>query len=298
MRRDRAGSIAAIAVLAVAIGWSALFTVHQTQQALLVRLGDPVRTITEPGLHFKVPLIDTVISIDKRVLDLEAPAQEIIASDQKRLVITSFARYRVLDPLKFYQAVGSVPEANSRLSVMLISTLRRILGEASFTQILRTERTQLMAAMRDRLDREAGSLGISIVDVRIRGANLPEQNSQAIFRRMQTDRQREAAVYRAEGSRRAQEIRAKADHDATVLVAEATAKAQQFRGEGDAERNGIFADAFGSDAEFAAFYRSMQAYDNALRHDTTRMLLRTDSEFFRYFSDPSGKKRQPRPLEP
>jgi len=298
MRRDRAGSIAAIAVLAVAIGSSALFTVHQTQQALLVRLGEPVRTITEPGLHFKVPFIDTVISIDKRVLDLEVPAQEIIASDQKRLVISSFARYRVLDPLKFYQTVGSIAEANSRLSVMLISALRRILGEASFIQILRTERTQLMSSMRDQLDREAVSLGISIVDVRIRGANLPEQNSQAIYNRMQTDRQREAAVYRAQGSQRSQEIRAKADRDAAVLVAEATSKSERLRGDGDAERNRIFADAFGRDPEFAAFYRSMQAYDAALRPDTTRMLLRTNSEFFRYFVDPSGKKGQPRPVEP
>jgi membrane protease subunit HflC len=290
MRQSRAGSIAAIAVLAVAVAWSASFTVHQTQQALLVRLGEPVRTITEPGLHFKVPFIDSVISIDKRILDLEVPAQEIIASDQKRLVISSFARYRVLDPLKFYQAVGSVDEANSRLSVMLIAALRRILGEASFVQILRTERTQLMSSMREQLDREAGSLGISIVDVRIHGANLPEQNSQAIYQRMQTERQQEAAMYRAEGSQRSQEIRAKADRDATVLVAEATSESERLRGDGDAERNRIFADAFGRDPEFAAFYRSMQAYDAALRHDTTRMLLRSNSEFFRYFVDPSGKK--------
>lgn len=290
MSFDRVGSIAAIAVLALAIGWSALFTVHQTQQALLIRLGKPVRTITEPGLHFKVPLIDSVISVDKRVLDLEVPAQEIIASDQKRLVISSFARYRVLDPLQFYQAAGSVSEANSRLSVMLISALRRVLGEASFIQILRTERTQLMSSMRDQLDREAGSLGISIVDVRIRGANLPEQNSLAIYNRMQTDRQREAAVYRSEGSQRSQEIRAKADRDVTVLVAEATSKSEQLRGDGDAERNRIFADAFSNDPEFAVFYRSMQAYDTALRDDATSMLLRTKSEFFRHFVDPSGKK--------
>jgi len=289
MRLDRAGGIAAIAVLAVAIGWSTLFTVYQTQQALLIRLGEPVRTITEPGLHFKVPFIDSVISIDKRVLDLEVPAQEVIASDQKRLVISSFARYRVVDPLKFYQTAGSVAEANSRLSVMLISALRRTLGEASFIQILRSERAQLMSSMREQFDREAGSLGISIVDVRIRGANLPEQNSQAIYSRMQTDRQREAAVYRAQGNERSQEIRAKADHDATVLVAEATSESEKLRGDGDAERNRIFADAFGRDPEFAAFYRSMQAYDVALRHDTTRMLLRTNSEFFRYFVDPSGK---------
>lgn len=267
-----------------------MFTVHQTQQALLIRLGQPVRTITEPGLHFKFPFIDSVISIEKRILDLEVPAQEVIASDQKRLVVSSFARYRIHDPLKFYQAVGSVAEANSRLSIMLISALRRILGEASFVQILRTERTQLMSSMRDQLDREAGSLGISIIDVRIRGANLPDQNSQAIYNRMQAERQQEAAVYRAQGSQRSQEIRAKADRDATVLVAEATSKSERMRGDGDAERNRIFADAYGKDPEFAAFYRSMKAYELSLAPDTTRMLLRTNSDFFRYFVDPSGKR--------
>ena len=290
MNLDRAGSIASAGVLAAAIGWSGMFTVHQTQQALLVRLGQPVRTIIEPGLHFKVPLIDSVIPVEKRVLDLEVPAQEIIAFDQKRLVISSFARYRVLDPLKFYQTAGSVSEANSRLSIMLISALRRILGEASFIQILRTERAQLMSSMRDQLDREAGSLGVSIVDVRIRGANLPDQNSQAIYSRMQTDRQREAQVYRAEGSQRSQEIRSKADRDATVLVAEATSKSERMRGDGDAERNRIFADAFGRDPEFAEFYRSMQAYETGFRHDTTRMLLRTGSQFFQYFVDPFSKR--------
>jgi len=289
MGLDR-GGIAAAIVLVAAVGWSAVFTVHQTQQALVVRLGEPVRTITEPGLHFKMPLIDDVISIEKRVLDLEVPAQEIIASDQKRLVVSSFARYRVLDPLKFYQTVGSISEADSRLSIMLISGLRRVLGEASFIQILRTQRGELMSSMRDQLDREANSLGISIVDVRIRGANLPEQNSLAIYSRMQTERQREATVHRAEGGQRSQEIRARADRDATVLIAEATSKSEQIRGDGDAERNRIFVDALGRDPEFDAFYRSIQAYNAALRHETTFMLLRTNSEFFRYFVDPSGRK--------
>lgn len=237
-----------------------------------------------------MPLIDNVISIERRVLDLEVPAQEVIASDQKRLVITSFARYRIVDALKFYQTAGSVSEADSRLSIMLISALRRVLGESSFVEILRTQRSQLMSSMRDQLDREANSLGISIVDVRIRGANLPEQNSLAIYSRMQTERQQEAAVYRAEGSQRSQEIRAMADRDATVLIAEAASKSEQTRGDGDAERNRIFAGAFGRDPEFAAFYRSMQAYETALLHDTTVMLLRTNSEFFQYFVDPSGRK--------
>ena len=185
MRLDRAGGIAAaVALAAMIIGYGAMFTVYQTQQALVVRLGQPVQTITEPGLNFKMPFIDNVISVDKRILDFELPAQEIIASDQKRLVVSGFARYRILDPLKFYQTVGSIAEANSRLSVLSISALRRVLGEASFIQAVRDERAQLTGRMRDQLDREAASLGISVVDVRIRRANLPEQNSQAIYHRM------------------------------------------------------------------------------------------------------------------
>jgi membrane protease subunit HflC len=294
MRLDRAGGIAAaIASAAMIIGYGAMFTVYQTQQALVVRLGQPVQTITEPGLNFKMPFIDNVISVDKRILDFELPAQEIIASDQKRLVVSGFARYRILDPLKFYQTVGSIAEANSRLSILSISALRRVLGEASFIQAVRDEREQLTGRMRDQLDREAASLGISVVDVRIRRANLPEQNSQAIYHRMQTERQREAAEFRAQGSQRSQEIRAKADRDVAVLVAEATSKSEQLRGEGDAERNHIFADAFDRDPDFFAFYRSMQAYEAGLRPDTTRMLLRTGSEFFQFFADPLGKRLEP-----
>jgi membrane protease subunit HflC len=295
MNFDR-GGIAAITVLAAAIGSSTVFTVHQTEQVLIIRLGEPLRTITEPGLNFKMPLIDNVISIEKRVLDLEVAPQEIIASDQKRLIITSFARYRILDALKFYQTLGSVSEAESRLSIMLISALRRVLGESSFIQILRTERSHLTSSTRDQLDSEAGSLGISIVDVRIRGANLPEQNSLAIYNRMQTERQREATMYRAEGSQRSQEIRAMADRDATVLVAKATSNSEQIRGDGDVARNRIFADAFGKDPDFAAFCRSMQAYDTALLHDSTRMLLWTNSEFFRYIVDPLGQETTAGPM--
>ena len=294
MRLDRAGGIVAtVALAAMILGYGAMFTVYQTQQALVVRLGQPVRTVTEPGLNFKLPFIDSVISIDKRILDLEMPAQEVIASDQKRLVISGFARYRILDPLKFYQTVGSIDEANSRLSTFLISALRRVLGEASFIQVVRDERAKLTSRMREQLDKEAASLGISVIDVRIRSANLPDQNSQAVYQRMQTERQREAAEFRAQGSQRSQEIRANADRDVTVLVAEATSKSEQLRGEGDGERNRIFADAFGRDPDFFSFYRSMQAYEAGMRHNTTRMLLRPDSEFFRYFVDPWGKSSTP-----
>ncbi|MBX6425404.1 MAG: protease modulator HflC [Variibacter sp.] len=286
------GAIAVLVVLAVIVGYGTLFTVYQTRQALVIRLGNPVHVYTEPGLHFKWPLIDNVVFIDKRILDLENPAQEVIASDQKRLVVDAFARYRIQDALRFYQAVGTIEGANSRLATMLNSALRRVLGETTFTHVVRDERAQLMARIREQLDREAKAFGIEVVDVRIRRADLPEQNSQAVYQRMQTERQREAAEFRAMGSQRAQEIRSRADRDVTVLVAEATSRAEQIRGEGDAERNRIFAEAYSRDPSFFAFYRAMQAYDAGLRHNDTRMVLKPDSEFFRYFNDPEGKPRE------
>jgi membrane protease subunit HflC len=283
------GIVTALAVAATFLVYDAVFTVYQTQMALVVRLGRPVQIVTESGLHFKMPLVDRVISIDKRILDLEMPAQEIIASDQKRLVIGGFARYQVADPLKFYQTLGSITEAESRLSTLLISALRRVLGEATFIQAVRDERAHLTAKMREQLDQGAAFLGISIVDVRIRSANLPEQNSQAIYLRMQTERHREAVEFRAQGAQRGQEIRAKADREVTVLIAKATAQAEQVRGEGDGERNRIFASAFVRDPDFFAFYRSMQAYETGLQGENTRMLLSPNSEFFRYFVDPWGR---------
>jgi modulator of FtsH protease HflC len=292
MRLGIAGGILVVLIIAVlVVGYGSVFTVYQTQQALVVRLGDPVRIVTEPGLNFKIPIIDSVIPIDKRILDLESPSQELIASDQKRLVVDAFARYRIQDPLKFYQTVGGQDQANSRLSTFLISALRRVLGEATFIQVVRDERPQLTARMREQLDREAAPFGVSVVDVRIRRADLPEQNSQAVYSRMQTERQREAAEFRAQGGQKSQETRSRADRDVTVLIADATNKSEQLRGEGDAERNRIFADAFGRDPDFFGFYRSMQAYDASLKPNdkaSSRLLLRPDSEFFRYFVDPSG----------
>jgi modulator of FtsH protease HflC len=291
MRTNFVGGIAAvILVAALIIGYSSLFTVYQTRQALVVRLGDPVRVVTEPGLNWKVPFIDAVIPIDKRILDLESPSQEVIASDQKRLVVDAFARYRISDPLRYYQAVGSIEAVNLRLNTLLISALRRVLGESTFIQVVRDERAQLTARIREQLDREAAAFGITVTDVRIRRADLPEQNSQAVYQRMQTERQREAAEFRAQGSQRAQEIRSRADRDVTVLIADATSKGEQVRGEGDAERNRIFADAFNKDVDFFSFYRSMQALESGLRHNDTRMVLKPDSEFFRYFVDPSGNR--------
>ena len=293
MRLNLAGGIvAALIIVALIVAYGALFTVYQTRQALVVRLGQPVRVVTDPGLHSKIPLIDSVISIDKRILDLENPAQEVIASDQKRLVVDAFARYRIQEPLKFYQTVGTVEGANSQLSILLNSALRRVLGEATLTQVVRDQREHLMTRVREQLDGEAQAFGISVVDVRIRRADLPEQNSQAVYQRMQTERQQEAAQFRAQGTQRGQEIRAKADRDVTVLLAEAQSKGEQTRGEGDAERNRIFAEAYGKDPDFFAFYRSMQAYEAGLKSNDTRMLLKPDSEFFRFFVDPSGKPRE------
>jgi membrane protease subunit HflC len=293
------GAIAIVLLILLVVAYSTFFIVYQTRQALVVRLGQPVRVITEPGLNAKIPFIDSVIYIDKRILAIESPAQEVIASSQdkanagvaqagERLVVDAFARYRIIDPLKFYQTVG--PDgANSQLSILLNSALRRVLGAATLADAVRNRREDLMAQMRDQLDRDAQPFGIQVVDVRIRRVDLPEQNSQAVYQRMQTERQREAAEFRAQGSQKSQEIRARADRDVTVLLAEANSQAENTRGQGDAERNRIFADAYGKDADFFSFYRTMQAYERSMQHNDTHLVLRPDSDFFRYFGDPSGK---------
>jgi modulator of FtsH protease HflC len=276
-------------LIAALVGYSALFTVQQTEQALVVRFGRPVDIVTDPGLHFKVPFTDTVIPVDKRILDLENPSQEVIASDQKRLVVDAFARYRIKDALKFYQSVGTVQAANLQLTTLLNAALRRVLGEVTFIQVVRDEREALMGRIRDQLDHEADGYGIQVVDVRIRRADLPEQNSQAVYERMKTERAREAAEFRAQGAQKAQEIRANADREAQVIRAEARSKAEQIRGEGDAERNRLFAEAYGKDPDFFAFYRSMTAYENGLKSADTRFLLAPESDFFRFFGNPAGK---------
>jgi membrane protease subunit HflC len=289
MRSPVAGIVTLVLLFFVVIvGYSSIFTVSQTEQALVVRLGRPVDVVSEPGLNFKAPFIDTVISIDKRILDLENPSQEVIASDQKRLVVDAFARYRIKNPLRFYQSIGSIQAANIQLTTLLNASLRRVLGEVTFINVVRDERENLMTRIRDQLDREADQYGIQVVDVRIRRADLPEQNSLAVYKRMQTEREREAQEFRAQGGQKAQEIRSKADRDATVIIADANSTAEQTRGVGDAERNRLFAEAYGKDPEFFAFYRSMAAYETGLRSNDTRFLLRPDSEFFRFFANPSG----------
>jgi membrane protease subunit HflC len=285
-------------LVAIIIGYSSLFTVAQTEQVLLVRLGEPIRVVTEPGLNFKAPFIDTVISIDKRILDLENPSQEVIAADSRRLVVDAFARYKIKNALRFYQSVGSIQAANLQLTTLLNAALRRVLGEATLTQIVRDDRDALMVRIRDQLDKEADGYGIQVVDVRIRRADLPEANSQAVYQRMQTERQRQAAEFRAQGNQKAAETRAKADRDATVIIADANSTAEQTRGAGDAERNRLFADAYGRDPDFFAFYRSMSAYETGLRSNDTRFLLRPDSEFFRFFGSSSGKNGTAAPAAP
>jgi membrane protease subunit HflC len=294
--RGVSGIVALILLIVVVIvGYSCIFTVRQTEQALVVRLGEPVRVVTDPGLHFKAPFVDSVISIDKRILDLENPAQEVIAFDQRRLVVDAFARYRIKNALRFYQSVGSIQAANIQLTTLLNASLRRVLGEVTFIQVVRDEREALMNKIRDQLDKEADGYGIQVVDVRIRRADLPDKNSEAVYQRMQTERQREAAEFRAQGGQKAQEIRSKADREATVIIADANSKAEQVRGEGDAERNRLFAEAYGKDPGFFAFYRSMTAYENGLKGNDTRFLLKPDSDFFRYFGSPGGNAMPAQP---
>jgi len=281
-------AIVVLIVLVAIAGYSAAFTVHQTQQALILRFGEARRVIQHPGLHFKLPIADAAVLVDKRILDLDSPAQEVIASDQKRLVVDAFARYKITNALGYYQSVGSREVANSRLAQILNSSVRRVLGESTFEDIVRDDRAQLMRLITGQVNAEAEKFGMTIVDVRIRRADLPEENSQAVYRRMQTEREREANDIRARGDEEARRIRARADREVVVVKAEATRESEVIRGEGDAERNRLYADAYGRDPEFFAFYRSMVAYEQGLKAADTSLVISPDSDFFRYFKDPLG----------
>lgn len=304
MRRSIFSGLGLVIIAAVAfIAYLSVFIVNQTEQALVLRFGDPVRVINAPatpdstpadvgdgapGLYMKLPLIDNVIYFEKRILDLDSPPLEIIASDQKRLVVDAFGRYKIVNPLLFFQSVGTVAGADSRLSSFLNSAVRRVLGEASFIQLVRDERADLMLRITEQVDREARGIGVQLVDVKIRRADLPAENSQAIYQRMQTERQREATEIRAQGEEASRRIRATADRTVTVLVAEANGESERLRGDGDAEVNRIFAAAYGKDPDFFAFYRSMLAYQQGLRGTDTRLVIAPDSEFFRFFNDSLG----------
>jgi modulator of FtsH protease HflC len=288
-------TIAAFIVILI-VALSSAFTVEQTEQAIVLRFGEPIAgrgLVTTPGLHFKYPFIENVVFLDNRILVVEAPKQEVLASDNNRLDVDSFLRYRIVDPLKFYQTVGSPDRANNQLGYILNSAVRQVLGKADMTEIVRDKRGDLMVKIREQVNQEGGNLGIAAVDVRIRRADLPRQISEKVFSRMQSERAREAAEYRAKGSETAQTITATADRDVVVLRGNAQRQADQTRGEGDAERNRIFAAAYGKDPDFFAFYRSMQAYETGLKGGETRMVINPKSEFFRYFSTPSGQPGAP-----
>jgi membrane protease subunit HflC len=290
-----------LALLVILVGLAAVgvyasaFIVHQNEQALVLRFGEPKRVVKSPGLNWKYPIIDTVEIYDKRILDLDSQPQEVTASDQKRLVVDSFARYRIVDPLKFYQTLRYEDGVRSRLGPIIDSALRRVLGAATFQDLVRDKREDLMKRIAAQVNQEGEEFGLQVVDVRIKRADLPEQNSKSVFDRMRAERQREAAEFRAQGAAEANRIKATADREATVIRAEATRKGEETRGAGDAERNRIYAEAYSRDPEFFEFYRSMQAYEQGLKSTDTRLLMTPDSDFFKYFTDPSGKSQPGQP---
>jgi len=277
-------------VFAGAIGlYNAMFTVDQTQQALVLQLGEPKRTIQEPGLSFKIPFIQDVTYYEKRVLSLiPQDAEEVILSDQKRLKVDAYARYQIEDPLLFYQTVRNEFGARGRLEAIIDSSVRRALGRETLGSILTGQRNDITRSSGDEVNESVSSLGIQIIDVRLRRADYPEATSQNIFNRMKSEREREAKEFRATGEEEAQKIRAAAEKTRTVIISEAKRSAQELRGAGDSEAISIYADSFGQDAEFFAFYRSMEAYRNSMGKDSTSMVLSPDSSFFRFFKDKEG----------
>ena len=282
--------ILAVLGLVVVTAYSALFVVNEKQQALVLQFGQPKGdAITEPGLYWKLPFIQNVVFVDRRLLMLDSPSEEMIAGDRKRLIVDAFARYRISDPLRFYQSIREMAFLDNRLQPIFESSLRNVIGDSSLEELVRTDRTGITKRVQESFDKATQDLGINVVDVRIRRADLPTQNSEAIFRRMQTEREREAAEIRAQGQEAAQRIRSRADRDVTVLIAEAEREAQITRGEGDAKSNEIFANAYSQDPDFFDFYRSMQAYRAGLKGDSTTMILSPESDFFRYFDNDAGR---------
>jgi membrane protease subunit HflC len=290
MNRTILTAIGVIVAIVLVVGYSSVYTVHQTQQAMVLQFGNPVRVVQTPGLHFKVPFIQDVQRFSKQLLDFDADPQEVILQDQKRLVVDAFARYRIVDPLLFFQTVGTENAMRSRLGAIVIASLRNVLGSVPFSAVLTSRRSELMRQIRDLVVVESKSFGVEVVDVRIMRADLHPDNSPAIFARMQTEREREAKQERAEGAETAQRIRAEAERDRTVLLADAHRQANILRGQGDAEATRAFADAYSRDAEFYAFYRSLQAYRSVLSDGSSTLVLTPDSDFFRYFRDLKGSE--------
>ena len=288
----KAGKIlAGVLIASGVVAFLSVIIVKEVNQAIILQFGDPKRIIMKPGLNFKIPFIQNVVYLDKRILNLDAPPEEVIASDQKRLIVDAFARFQIVDPLKFYISVGNERVARSRLSTIINSRIRSVLGTQRLQTLLSEERTKQMALIQDGVNNEAAKFGIEIVDVRIKRADLPPANSDAIYRRMQTEREREAKEFRAKGAEMAITITSTADKEVTVILADAEKQSQILKGEGDGQRNKIFADAFGQDPEFFAFYRAMQAYETALIGGETSLILSPDSEFFKFFGNIKSKSQ-------
>ena len=281
-----------VIVALAAVAFFSIFIVKEVNQAIVLQFGDPKRIISKPGLNFKIPFIQNVVFLDKRILNLDTPPEEVIASDQKRLIVDAFARFQIVDPLKFYISVGNERVARSRLATIINSRLRSVLGRQELQTLLSKDRTKQMALIQEGVNTEAENFGIKIVDVRIKRADLPPANSEAIYRRMQTEREREAKEFRAKGAEMAITINSTADKEMTVILADAQKKSEIMKGEGDGLRNKIFADAFGKDPEFFAFYRAMQAYEKALIGGETSLILSPDSEFFKFFGNIQKKKSE------
>lgn len=282
MNKNTKKILIGLAVASV-IFFGSIFTIDQRQQVLILQFGEPIRTIDTPGIKFKIPLIQDAVFFDKRIIDLTLSEQEVIASDQKRLIINAFAKYQIIDPLKFYTTVRSYQGLSSKLSGILDSSLRQIIGEVTLSELLTENRSDIMHQIKDALSQYSEIFGIKIIDVRIMRADLPKENSDAIYARMQTEREKEAREIRANGAEEAQKIKAEADKQKVIILAEAKKKADLTRGNGEAEATKIYAASFGRDPEFADFYRSMSAYKNALQNEKTKMVISPDSEFFKYF---------------
>ncbi len=278
-----------VIVLGVVVS-SAAFTVHQTSQAIVMQFGNIKQTYRDPGLHWKLPFIQSVLYYDKRVLNLDPPVESIILSDQKRILVDAFARYRIKDPQLFFQRVRTEDGVRQRLGPIVNASLRGVLGNATLASVLSEERDRIMQEIQTSVNREAGRFGIELVDVRIGRADFPDQISQAVYGRMKSERDREAAEFRAQGFEQSQRIKAGADREATVILAEAKREAEIARGSGEATRTRVLNDAFGQDPDFFSFYRSMQAYEAALTSESTFMVLSPDSEFFDHFSAIVRKK--------
>ena len=278
-------------IVAAAVIFFSVFIVKEVNQAIVLQFGDPKKIISKPGLNFKIPFIQNVVFLDKRILNLDTPPEEVIASDQKRLIVDAFARFQIIDPLKFYISVGNERVARSRLATIINSRIRNVLGRQELQTLLSEDRSKQMSLIQEGVNNEAENFGIKIVDVRIKRADLPQANSEAIYRRMQTEREREAKEFRAKGAEMAVTITSTADKEVTVILAEAQKKSEIMKGEGDGQRNKIFADAFGQDPEFFAFYRAMQAYEKSLIGGETSLILSPDNEFFKFFGNLKPKTR-------